>query len=286
MLLLQLTIGDAYGAGFEYVSNKIIRDFNTFSYRDHPRHKGLKAGRYTDDTQMSLAIAELLVEKKDWTPINIANKFVAVFKRDEREGYASRFYDFLQEVKTGEEFLQKIIPHSDKSGAAMRAPLLGLLSDPKELIEKTRIQAAITHDTPDGINAAIAAAFIPHFFIWERGKKENLAQYIDAKVKGDWLTPWKGKVGAKGWMSVKAAITAIEEAKSQADLLKKCIDYSGDVDTVAAIAMAGAAYCQELPHNLPTNLYQNLENDSYGKDYIKKLDKSLDKSLLELYPLG
>ena len=46
--------------------------------------------KYSDDTQMSLAIAELVIEEKDWTSQLIADKFVAVFKRDERFGYSSR----------------------------------------------------------------------------------------------------------------------------------------------------------------------------------------------------
>jgi len=39
-------------------------------YIEHPRHKQ-KPGTYTDDTQMSLALAELIVEGKSWTPETI-----------------------------------------------------------------------------------------------------------------------------------------------------------------------------------------------------------------------
>ncbi len=274
-MLLELAIGDAYGAGFEYVDRKIIQQYNNLEYRQHPKHLGTKPGMYTDDTQMSLAIAELIIDNKEWTELNIASKFIEVFKRDEREGYASGFYHFLRKIKGGEEFLQKINPTSEKSGAAMRAPIIGIFKDKQEVLEKTEIQAAITHDTKDGINAAKAAALIPHFFLWENGKKKNLAKYIKSNVKGDWLNRWTGKVRSKGWMSVRAAITAIQETKSMTELLKTCIAYTGDVDTVAAIALAGASVCKEIKKDLPNQLFYNLEDGQYGKSYIENIDKQL-----------
>src|ERR1700730_3053041 len=48
-LLLELAIGDAYGAGFEYVDTEMIRQQNTLSgYVNHPRHS-IQPGCYTDD---------------------------------------------------------------------------------------------------------------------------------------------------------------------------------------------------------------------------------------------
>ena len=56
-MLLELAIGDAYGAGFEYADIGIIRQHNTLArYVQHPRHN-IRPGAYTDDTQMTLAIA-------------------------------------------------------------------------------------------------------------------------------------------------------------------------------------------------------------------------------------
>lgn len=62
-MLVELAVGDACGAGFEYVWNrKFVSAHNDLSaYVRHPWHKQ-KPGTYTDDTQMSIAIAELVVE--------------------------------------------------------------------------------------------------------------------------------------------------------------------------------------------------------------------------------
>ncbi len=222
---------------------------------------------------MSLAIAELILVNKDWTKLNIATKFVEVFKRDEREGYASRFYHFLKRTKDGADFLENIHPGSEKSGAAMRAPIIGIYKDVKEVLEKCEIQASITHDTKDGINAAKASSLILHYFLWEDGKKKDLATYLKSNVKGDWLNPWQGAVRSKGWMSVRAAITAIQESSTTSELLKRCIAYTGDVDTVAAIALAGASNCKEIRNDLPGWFYAELEDGDYGRTYIENLDK-------------
>ena len=48
-MLLELAVGDAYGAGFEYVNRQLIRQFNDLSrYVKHPRHS-ITPGYYTDD---------------------------------------------------------------------------------------------------------------------------------------------------------------------------------------------------------------------------------------------
>jgi ADP-ribosyl-[dinitrogen reductase] hydrolase len=279
-VLVELAVGDAYGAGFEYVSADLVRARNDLSgYYAHPRH-AIAPGCYTDDTQLSLAIAEALVDGIEWTPLALASKFVEVYRRDPREGYASGFHDFLSRVTSGEQFVAEIRPHSDKSGAAMRACPVGVLPDLAEVIERTRIQAAITHDTADGIGAACAAALMPHYFLYERGPRADLGRFLSAHVPGDWASPWYAKVGAAGWMSVRAAITAVQEASSLADLLRRCIALTGDVDTVATIALAAGSCAEDLPADLPDILLTGLESGPFGRPHLAALDARL-MSLIE-----
>lgn len=73
-MLLEIAIGDAYGAGFEYADSSYVRAKNNLvGYVRHPRH-GIRPGHYTDDTQMSLAIAELILSGQEWNKANIMNK--------------------------------------------------------------------------------------------------------------------------------------------------------------------------------------------------------------------
>ena len=276
-MLLELAVGDAYGAGFEYANEMVDKHNNLSRYVQHPRHRAIRLGMYTDDTQMSIAISELIVNNDDWSSLAIADKFLECFKRDERTGYAGRFYDFLKSVKDGKEFLEKIIPKSDKSGAAMRAAPIGVFPTIAEVLEKCEIQAKITHNTPDGIHAAQAAALMTHYFLYNHGEKADLGGWLDKQLPCNhrWNEPYTGKVKAKGWMSVRAAITAVQRNDSMSDLLKDCIGFTGDVDTVATIAIAAAAHCDEVEQDLPQYLIDTLENGAYGRDYLINLDRQL-----------
>ena len=274
-MLVELAVGDAYGAGFEYVDANFIEAHNDLSrYVKHPRHD-IVPGRYTDDTQMSIAVAEAVVSGEDWTPLMLAGRFVEVFKRDPREGYASSFFDFLSSVQDGAQFLREIVPHSDKSGAAMRAGPIGVFPDAADVIARATIQARITHDTPDGIRAAVAASLMTHYFLYRIGPKNDLGAYLEKHVAGHWTEPWQGKVKAKGWMSVHAAVSALQSSQSMSSLLKMCIAFSGDVDTVATIALAAGAHCQEIAQDIQENLVLTLENREYGRDYLAALDQQL-----------
>jgi ADP-ribosyl-[dinitrogen reductase] hydrolase len=274
---LELAIGDAYGAGFEY-ANELVEKHNDLSgYIQHPRHKATRPGMYTDDTQMSIAIAELIVSGAEWTPLIIANHFVECFKRDERGGYAGGFQDFLQSIGSGQDFLDKIRPDSDKSGAAMRAAPIGIYPTVEQVLKKAETQAKLTHNTPDGIQAAQAAALMAHYFLYDCGAKLEVGAWLEQHIQSShrWNEPYKGKVKSKGWMSVQAAITAVMRNASMSDLLKDCIAFKGDVDTVATIALGAAAHSKEVTQDIPQHLIDTLENGTYGRDYLMQLDKKL-----------
>lgn len=275
-MLLELAIGDAYGAGFEYVAPDITERYNDGkTYRKHQKH-GLEPGCYTDDTQMSLAIAEAIVSEEPWTAENLAQRFVAAFQRDPRTGYAQGFYQFLVQTKSGAEFVANIRPESDKSGAAMRAAPIGVFASVEEVIARCTLQAKLTHDTPDGIAAANAAALMTHYCLYDLGPKAELGIFLDRTVPARrWSVPWRGKVGSKGWMSVQAAVTAVVAGNTMSDILRRCISFTGDVDTVATIALAAASCSDEVVRDLSPTLVTGLENGMYGRDYIISLDHKL-----------
>ena len=275
-MLVELAVGDAYGAGFEYVWNrKFVSAHNDLSaYVRHPWHKQ-KPGTYTDDTQMSIAIAELVVEGGDWSPLRLAEKFVEVFQRDPRRGYSKQFYAFLKKIKDGATFLANIRPASEKSGAAMRAAPIGVYASIEEVIEKSTVQASVTHDTPAGIHAAVAASLMAHYFLYGLGPKSELPVFLSEHVSGDWQTPWLGEVGSQGLMSVRAALTSVLKHDAMSAILKSCIAWMGDTDTVAAIAMAVASCCSEIERDLPEHLIKGLEKGTYGRAFLGELDGAL-----------
>lgn len=275
-MMVELAIGDAYGAGFEYAPPAFVARHNTLAgYVQHPTHTDIAPGDYTDDTQMTLAVAELLVEGAEWTPLNLADRFVEVFHRDQRTGYAGGFHAFLKSVTSGREFLDRIRPDSDKSGAAMRVAPVGLLPSVAEVRHHAALQARVTHDTPAGVASAEAAALAVHYCHHDLGPLKDVAQWVSEQLSSDWTRPWQGKVGSKGAMSVRAALTALTSARSLTSLLHQCVAYTGDVDTVATIALASAARTSSVTKDLPAPLYDGLEGGPYGRAYLADLDRRL-----------
>jgi ADP-ribosyl-[dinitrogen reductase] hydrolase len=274
-MLIELAIGDAYGAAFEYVPRKHIDDHHDCKrYAKHPRHK-LGAGVYTDDTQMSIAVAELITDGAPWDRATIARYFVGAFHRDPREGYARGFYQFLREHEDAEGFLRDIHSDSDKSGGAMRATPCGLFASASQVEDTASIQASLTHDTTDGRNAAVAAALLAHCCAYDVTSLEEMPDWIASRVEGGFGAPWVGEVGPKGWMSVRAAITAVRSARTLTDVLRASVDFGGDVDTVAAVAMSAASLSPRITDDLDPALYDGLEDGPYGKRYLAALEARL-----------
>lgn len=273
-MLVELAIGDAYGAQFEFADPELVEQHN-----DHLKYVAVRddaavpPGNYTDDTQQTIAIAELLVEGTEWTPQNIAQKLVDVYHRDPRNGYSRRVKMALNASASGAEFIKNIDPNSDTSGAAMRACPLGIIHDIPELVERVTIQARISHNTDLGIQAALASALATHYCIYQIGELSEVGKFIESQVPGDWDVVYNEFVGQKGWMSVRAAITALSQHDNLADMLKACIAFTGDVDTVATIALGAAASSPLVEKNLPDHLYQNLEAGNYGLEYLQALNE-------------
>lgn len=276
-MLYHIAVADAYGAGREMASYDFIHANNCGTkYVQHLTHK-LKPGSYTDDTQMSLALAEHLLADDPWTPLDLANRFVATFKRDQREGYSRHFYEILTEVNSGVELITRLAGknQSQKSGAAMRSGVLGLLPNKDDLMSKVEVQSRITHDTIRGVDSAIAAALMVHFFAHGGGDREHLPEYLNREIPGyEFHVPWYGYADSYGIDCVRAATTAVAQSGSFSHLLQVCTAFGGDVDTVAAIAAAAAWLDPDLA-TVPLALDRDLENNDYGLHHLFHIDRLL-----------
>ena len=263
-------IGDAYGFCFEFVENPE----NKLRYHQHPTFIHVRPGVYSDDTQMQIALAEVIASEREWTPEELAQAFVDTFKRDPRAGYAERFHAFLSSINSGEEFLEKMRPESERNGAAMRAPVIGLFDSIDEVARRSEIQAKLTHDTRGGVDSAIAAALMSHYFAYSLGGKEELPAFLTRYVPGyDWNPTWRGKVPVHGINTVQAAVTAVSQSSSLSELLRRCVAFTGDVDSVATIALASASSNATFTRDIPDNLWNDFEPSRFGLRYLLDLDQ-------------
>lgn len=279
-MLEEMAYADAYGVGFEFTdaNHMALHDPKEYGWRyvRHPKYP-LKPGYYTDDTQMSVANCEVLLSGDYRNEQAFADAWVNAFKRDERAGYAGRFYDFLRSIRSGDEFLLKIQPHSERNGAAMRALPFGLLPDPVDVIQVARRQASITHDTAVGRDSAVAVALMAHYLYHGVGPKSEMTLWVADKVAGPWHRPWdKGTpVSVNGIATSHAAIQLVATLGSYSNILKEAVGLGGDTDSVAAIACGAASLSAEFDMDVPRELKAGLENGTYGREFLVHLDKKM-----------
>ena len=275
-MLVEMAIGDAYGAAFEFMGDDFIAGENDLSgYKCNPE-TGLGDGRYTDDTQMTIAVAEHLLSEAKWTAADLADRFVATFKRDERHGYSKRLFNTLKSAEDGRAFLAAISPASTRSGAAMRVSPIGLLPDPAQVLERAAFQAALTHDTPQGRMSACAVATMVHYLAHQVGPRGELGRFVEAHVPGyPWSAAWSGRVDMEGLSCAHAALSLVERAAGLGQLLTDAVALGGDTDTVAAIALFSGSLCRDVRSDLPRSLYDRLESGPYGLAFLRALDTRL-----------
>lgn len=276
-MLVEFGIADAYGAAFEFVKQPfpkgLVNDGETF--QGHPELT-IGNGRYTDDTQMALAIAEEILADGPFTKESLAERFVNVFKRDPRPGYGKKFYALLQEVQDGAELLAKIDNTSTRSGGCMRVGPVGLYPDLEEVLHKAKTQAQVTHDTPEAIMAAQAIAASSHYLAYELGPIKTLGDWLEGVVPGHaWANDWGEWASVQALPVAHAAITALRRGSTEREVMQIAVDQGGDVDTTAALAVWMSVLTMERTGDLPWSLFNELEAGPYGKDYLNDLDGKL-----------
>ncbi|SHI41935.1 ADP-ribosylglycohydrolase family protein [Aquimarina spongiae] len=274
-MIIEAAIGDAYGAGFEFRKDAFIKANNTLTtYHSHGLYTEIYK-KYTDDTQMAIAIAELLVEEDDWTQEKVADKFVEVFHRDIRRGYSNRVYDALYSSKTGKDFLKTINNESSGNGAAMRAYTLGYIRDIDQLKAFVEIQARTSHDTQEGITGALRIALAVHYYLYVN--EGSLIDFLDETIQEKGNYQIVSPIDMHSYPTTNAVIPLVIEATSMQSCLQKGIDYGGDTDTVAEMSMAILSVKKGVINDLPSFLYDELENGKYGRDYLVTLDRKLQQ---------
>jgi ADP-ribosylglycohydrolase len=274
-MLLEGAIGDAYGAGFEFRDMEFIREHNNLTaYFNHGLYTGIYRD-YTDDTQMALAIAELLIEEKNWTPEKVADKFVQVFHRDKRQGYSGRMYDALDGSRNGKEFISVLDASSSGNGSAMRAYPLGYLKDLNQLLEYAAMQAKISHNTTEGIVSAQRIALAAHYFLYDLSDKVSLVNFLNETLRENEKYELSSPVDMHGFPTTRAVVRLVSDYDNMQQCLKDGIDLGGDTDTVASLCMALLSEKKGTNRTLPDFLFAELEDGSYGKSYLRRTDEKL-----------
>ncbi|QEY18571.1 ADP-ribosylglycohydrolase family protein [Cellvibrio sp. KY-GH-1] len=278
-MLVELAIADAYASGFEFSDfQKIKACNNLMAYLSHDLY-GFTA-KYTDDTQMSIAIAEMLVNGCEWTELNVADKLVQSFRRDPRNGYSKGFYELLISSNSGKDLISKLNPKSERNGAAIRSAPIGFLKSKKEIVAAATVQAKVTHNTSIAINSSCAVALSAHFGLHCEGKLLELDCFLEREGFGEWDYLWRGTPSVEAYETVSAALTCVRRNDKLSALLVDCTALGGDTDSVSAIAISIATCFDEYIHDLPAHLIDGLNEPHYGISFLADLDKKLERLYL------
>lgn len=312
-MLLEIAIADAFGRPFEFNTPEFIEKNNIIDGYKHREGELLTGiGIYTDDTQMSLGVAEQMLSGLPGTQVRFATHFVAAYKRDPRGGYSKRIKGALEDARAHLPFeliLKAKQAGMNSNGSVMRAVPLGLLSDPKEIMYRSIVQTSVTHGHIEAVNAATAISLTAHFFYhlyprleetssyggydkfliyqeWMRAQMgtavfDDIYQSYGLFINTKLCAPLKCDAKSTAALSIKLAwgmkrdVVIHDMTTSAKKILKKAIEIGGDVDSSASIALGLYSLRTDAKMDLPDAFYDNLENGEFGRDYLINLDAQL-----------
>ncbi len=209
--------GDIIGSVYEARPIK-TKDFPLF----HPRC------RFTDDTVLTVAVAEAILTGRPYL-----ETIRAFGRRYPRAGYGASFMSWLS--------AEDPRPYgSFGNGSAMRASPVGFAFDSEaEVLREARRTAEITHNHPEGIKGAEAAALAVFLARAGRSRSDirtrittqfgyNLGRTVDDIRPG-----YSFDMSCQG--TVPEAMAAFLDSDSYEDAVRNAVSLGGDSDTLACI---------------------------------------------------
>ncbi|OGP88915.1 MAG: hypothetical protein A2157_01355 [Deltaproteobacteria bacterium RBG_16_47_11] len=293
--LLGCFLGDAFGSGFEGMNPK--------KARFHMDNLSKKFSRsYTDDTDMTLAVAESIIQSSGVSPEDIAKQFNLTC--DLTRGYAIGAIKSVLALRAGMKWydVARIVFENGSfgNGAAMRVSPVGLFyhHDLEGLRRAAMEQAKITHVHPLGQWGAVMQARSIGLAVSQNPKrplkKEQMVtdlreilwggpiEYMKALNKIEEMVAQGKKLqsqevvqslgnGVEAHFSVPSACyIAITYSPDFCDAIRAAISLGGDTDTLAGMvgAIVGAHIGEK---GLPVEWIEQLEDGPRGRSFARGL---------------
>ena len=258
--------GDIIGSQFEFDKGNKSREFELFG----------KNCEYTDDTVMTVAVAEALLDAgKDADEKTVKEKLVASLKKWGKKypyaGYGNRFKLWVLSDKSE--------PYgSYGNGSGMRVSSVGWLYDSMERTrEVARWTAEITHNHPEGIKGAESTA-AAIFMARHHAAFEEISNYIEDEFGYD-LSRTLDEIRPDYchvedcMKTMPEAFTCFLEAGSYEECIRNVMYIGGDTDTLGAIAGAIAEAYWGIPEDLIRKAKEYLPDDI--KAVVERFEKTV-----------
>ena len=247
-------LGDIIGSPFEFDRGKKTKDFPLFCVDSE----------FTDDTVMTLAVADALMDITPETPDEqILARITGMLRwhgrRYPNAGYGVRFNRWLR-AKYPEPY------GSFGNGSAMRVSAAGWLFEDLTTVRRmARLSAEVTHDHPEGIKGAEAVACA--IFLARTGSsKEDIRDFTetifdyDLSRTCDEIRPGYHHVESCQ-ETVPEAFAAFLEGESFEDVIRTAVSLGGDCDTLTCIAGSMAEAFYGVPEELKAQCRNRLTDD-------------------------
>ena len=268
--LLGLAAGDALGTTLEFRSPG---SFEPIEEMVGGGPFGLLPGEWTDDTSMALCLAESLIERRGFDPVDQLERYVRWY----REGHLSsrgRCFDIGNTVasalrrfeETGERYCGSTHAYSSGNGSIMRlAPVpLYFARDPREAIERSAESSRTTHGSAEAVDGCRYLAGLIVGALQGVPKSELLSDHF-SPVEGLWeeepLSPRIAEIASGSFRreppeirgtcyvveSLEAALWAFERSESFREGALLAVNLGDDADTTGAVygQIAGAYYGEQ-----------------------------------------
>ena len=241
--MLGAIAGDIIGSVHEWAGTK-TKDFPLY----------LPDCRFTDDTVLSVAVAECLLRGGDYAVL-----YRRYFQAYPGAGYGGTFLRWAASAAVG--------PYQSwGNGSAMRVSPVGYYGNSlDEVLAEARRSAEVTHNHAEGIKGAQATAAA--IFLARTGhEKSGIREYVeqtfgyDLKQRLEEIRPaYKFDVSCQG--SVPQSIIAFFESEDYEDAVRNAISLGGDADTMACIVGGiAAAYYGVIPAEIREQTLARLDD--------------------------
>lgn len=298
--LVGCAIGDALGNPFEMrkSSYKPLIEWGG-SFKDGGTFWKGKAGQYTDDTMMSVALAESIIANNGFDPDHVAQSYLNWYNGPNTRGMGSTTALAMKNLKRGATWQQSGIARYNGlpaagNGTAMRASPIGLLYrnfDASVLTITAETDAIITHNSVEAKDASKAVVFAHALIANGKTRKDyliiDILPFLQAGVVKDTLTRALyhlndntvpdvalrdlATTGNMGYVpeTVASAFFCFGASASFKECVVMSIKCGGDTDTTAAVAgaLAGTYYGLD---GIPGE-YRTVENFEYLQELTDKL---------------
>lgn len=226
-------IGDIAGSRHEFC--------NTFDYNFKLFTPGCD---FTDDTICSVAVADAILNKKDYRTAML--EWCRRYPNPMGD-YGGGFYNWIMSDDPQPY-------NSFGNGAAMRVSPAGWLFDTEEEVkEQAAASAAITHSHPEGIKGAQAIAVAIFRMRTSTDKSSGIFEDVAQEYYGEEAfkhLPAKGYFDVTCQGCVPLALYIASAATSFEDAIRRAVSYGGDSDTVGAIVGSLAEARYPVPEQL------------------------------------